>query len=63
MGLTEPTKRRKIPVKLIDVPLGVRCRAARQECQHATPEEAQALLAAAVRPSDTTYYVAEEWTA
>lgn len=58
MPLTEPSARRRKPVRLTDLPLDVRYRAAVLAAKHADPEEAKALLAAAITPSATVYYVA-----
>lgn len=58
MPLTEPSARRFKPVRLTDLPLDVRYRVAVIAAKHVGPEEAKALLAAAINPSETVYYVA-----
>lgn len=59
MALTDPSPRRRQPVRLADVDLNLRVRAARRLLKEAkTAGEAQAILAAATRPSDTVYYIA-----
>lgn len=59
MSLTEPSARRLRPVKLTDIPLQVRYHAAVMAAKHThDPEEAKALLAAAITPSQTVYWVA-----
>jgi hypothetical protein len=46
-------------VKLTDVPLPVRIRAAREVCRAETnPDERHKLMATAFMPSSTTYYIA-----
>lgn len=58
MSLTEPSLRRLKPVRLTDIPVDVRCRAAQQAAKTCKDgEEAQALLAAALMPSETVYWV------
>lgn len=46
------------PVKLTDIPLKDRLAAAQREAQHATETERLSLLAAALQPSDRTYWIA-----
>lgn len=58
MSLTAPSARRLKPVRLTDIPLETRFKAAVREAKHSDAEEAQALFAAALMPSRTVYYVA-----
>lgn len=61
MPASDPSARRRVPVRLRDIPLEERLRAARAECRHAkTDKERDALLAAALAPSDQIFYVAGE---
>ena len=58
MAVTEPSARRLTPVRLTDIPLAVRCAAAQREARHAKSQaEAADLLAAALSPSETVYWV------
>jgi hypothetical protein len=58
MPLTEPSARRLRPVRLTDVPLEQRIAAAHQALKGCKDgDEAQALLAAALTPSDKVYFV------
>lgn len=59
MSLQEPSHRRVRPVRLSDVPIALRLKAAQREARH-SPEMAQELLAAALLPSSRTYYIADE---
>lgn len=60
MSASEPSERRRVPVRLVDVPLELRLKAARQECRNAkTDRERDALLAAALDPNATTFYVTD----
>lgn len=54
-----PDRRRTMPVKLTEIPLGVRLVAARQACEQ-EPDDALKLdiIDAALDPSDTIYWVA-----
>lgn len=56
-GLAAPSDRRWKPVRLCDVPAEVRIKAARRLAD-VYPSEAGDILAAAVWPSRTVYYVA-----
>lgn len=58
MALTEPSLRRLRPVRLTDIPVDQRIRAALHCARYAhTPDDAEELLAAALSPSQTVYYV------
>lgn len=58
MSLTDPSARRLTPVRLTDIPPQLRLRAAHQLLKGVKDgDEAQELLAAAISPSDRTYYV------
>lgn len=60
MAATEPSKRRKVAVRLADVPLEVRLEAARTEARSArTPRERDELIRAAMSPAETVFYVTE----
>lgn len=66
MPATDPSKRRSVPVRLTEIPVDVRVRAAREAARSAkTDSERAALLAAALLPSETVFYVtdAEEFRA
>lgn len=55
-----PSERRRIAVRLIDVPIELRLKAAREECRHAkTDRERDELLAAALAPKETVFYVTD----
>lgn len=57
--LTEPSRRRKVPVRLCDLPIDVRIEGARAANRlERDPRERAAILFAAISPSDTTYWVA-----
>jgi hypothetical protein len=57
---SDPSYRRRVPVRLVDVPLDLRLKAAREECRRAkTPGERDALMRAAVEPQSTTFYVTD----
>lgn len=61
MAATEPSKRRRVAVRLSDVPVEVRLEAARRESRSArTPAERDALIAAALAPSSTVFYVTDD---
>lgn len=60
MTLRAPSTTRPLPVRLCDIPLSVRAHAAQQAARTADQEERTSLLAAALNPSDTTYYVQAE---
>lgn len=54
-------KRKKLrAVRLTDIPLAVRCQAARQLADKVTQAERAELMAAALLPSDTRYWVLVE---
>lgn len=55
MALDEPSGRRKVPVRLCDVPEKVRLTVAARLA--ARDEDPQGVLLAALLPSQTTYYV------
>lgn len=57
MPLDEPSERRKVAVRLSDVPREVRLKAAARLA--ARDPDPQGLLSAALLPSRTTYYVSE----
>lgn len=58
MAATDPSKRRSVPVRLRDIPIDVRLKAARVEARSAkTEREREALLAAALDPSETVFYI------
>lgn len=58
MAVTEPSARRLRPVRLTDIPLEIRYAAAQREARHAASADERAdLLAAALDPSDTVYWV------
>lgn len=60
MAASEPSERRRIPIRLLDVPVEVRVRAARdlvRECK--TQRERDDLMVAALTPSDQTFYVTD----
>lgn len=57
MALTEPSARRLRPVRLTDIPLEVRLKAANEIVRRLDSEEPKALLAAALAPSDKVYFV------
>jgi hypothetical protein len=58
--LSEPTRRRRVPVRLSDLPVDVRLEGAREaNRRERDPLERAAILLAALHPSDTTYWVAE----
>lgn len=57
MSLDEPSERRRIAVRLTDVPREVRLKAAARLAGH--DNDPQGLLSAALWPSGTTYYVSE----
>ena len=61
MPASNPSRRRRVPVRLLDVPLELRLKAAREECRHAkTERERKALLAAALAPNESTvFYVTD----
>lgn len=61
MGLDEPSEQRKVAVRLSDVPREVRLMAAARLADR--DPDPQALIVAALLPSQTTYYVSElpEW--
>jgi hypothetical protein len=54
----EDDPRRCIPVKLTSIPLDERLKAAHRIMHSEPPEEMQAILAAALWPSDETYWIA-----
>lgn len=61
MSATERSKRRTVPVRLSDVPIELRLEAARRESRFArTPEERDSLIAAALAPSETVFYVTDD---
>jgi hypothetical protein len=50
-----------MPVKLADVPLELRLKAARELCRHAkTDRERDELIGAALAPSAATFYVTDD---
>lgn len=54
-----PDGRRTVPVRLTEIPLGVRLVAARQACQDERDDAVKLeILDAALDPSDTIYWVA-----
>jgi hypothetical protein len=55
--LTTPTRTRTLPVRLSDIPLAVRAHAAQQAAKRVDQAERTDLLAAALKPSDTVYFV------
>lgn len=57
MTLRTPTTTRTLPVRLCDIPLNVRAHAAQQVAKTADPDTRADLLAAALAPSEETYYV------
>lgn len=57
MALTDPSPRRTRPVRLKDISLAERCKAARALTRQG--EDPADMLAAALSPTDTTYYVAD----
>lgn len=58
MPLTEPSARRLRPVRLTDIPLEQRMKAAHSLLRGITDgTEAQELLAVALEPSDKVYFV------
>lgn len=60
MAATEPSKRRSVPVRLTEIPFDVRVRAAREAARSAkSDQERQALLTAALLPSETVFYVTD----
>ena len=60
MPASEPSNRRRIPVRLADVPLELRLKAMHAELRNArTARERTDLLAAAVAPKETTFYVTD----
>lgn len=60
MPASERSARRRVPVRLRDVPLEDRLRAARAECRNAkTDGEREALIAAALDPRDEVFYVTD----
>jgi hypothetical protein len=60
MAASDPSLRRRIPVRLLDVPVELRLRAARQLCRDAkTDRERDELLGAALAPSSVTFYVTD----
>ncbi len=56
MSLTRPDCRRSLPVRLTDINLDARLRAARLAARTSTTDPGELLLAA-IRPSDQVYYV------
>lgn len=54
--LQPPDRRRSHPVRLVDIPVEVRLAAARSV--DGTADERQEVLAAALFPSDTVYWIA-----
>ena len=60
MTLTSPTRARTLPVRLTDIPLNVRAHAAQTIARTANPDERADILAAAIAPTDTLYYVRPE---
>lgn len=61
MSATERSKRRTVPVRLSEIPVDVRLRAAQREARHArTPAERDSLIAAALAPSETVFYVTDD---
>ena len=58
MIFTVPTSRRRVPVRLCDLPLDIRLRAATVACRNEEhPHERVLIKVAAVFPSATVYYV------
>lgn len=61
MAASQPSKRRRVPVRLTDVPIEVRLRAARAESRNAKSDrEREALIAAALSPDETVFYVTDD---
>lgn len=58
MSLTEPSQRRKQPVKLTDIPLATRAKYARILIRQG--EDSAEMLDAAALPSQTVYYVTDD---
>jgi hypothetical protein len=57
---SDPSYRRRVPVRLVDVPLELRLKALHDELRHAkTPRERDALRAAALDPKSITFYVTD----
>jgi hypothetical protein len=60
MPASNPSPRRRVPVRLLDVPLELRLKAAREVCRHVkTERERDDLLAAALVPKETVFYVTD----
>lgn len=57
-SLREPSLRRTRPVCLRDIPLDERCKAARELARQG--EDGTLMLAAALDPSNQTYYVCDD---
>lgn len=61
MAASNPSARRRVPVRLCDIPVELRLKAAREEARHAkTDDERNSLLSAALAPSDTVFYVVDD---
>lgn len=61
MAATQRSKRRQVPVKLTDVPLDVRLKHAHAEARRARSDHERAeLIAAALVPSDTVFYITDD---
>lgn len=59
--LTRRSDRRHVPVRLCDIPAEIRMSAAQKACRREPdPQEREAIVTAAVFPSDTVYYIAAE---
>lgn len=59
MPLTDPSLRRTRPVRLTEIPIEQRLKAV-QQALRSYPDAGQELLAAALMPSDTLYYVCDD---
>jgi hypothetical protein len=61
MAASDPSARRRIPVKLVDVPVELRLKAARELCRSAkTERERDELIGAALAPSGQVFYIADD---
>jgi hypothetical protein len=61
MAASDPSARRRLPVRLVDVPVELRLKAARELCRLAkTDRERAELIGAALAPSAATFYVTDD---
>lgn len=59
--LTRRSDRRHVPVRLCDIPAEIRMSAAQKACRREPdPDTRSEIVAAAVYPSDTVYYIAAD---